>query len=143
MKKLLSLAVLILISTLSFSQKSDDIIGVWLTEGGKSKIQITKSNGKYKGKILWLKDPNEADGSAKVDKNNEDESLRSQPILGLVLLQDFEWNDDMFEDGTIYDPENGKLYSCEITFENRDTLNVRGFIGFSLLGRTTVWTRAK
>ena len=83
------------------------------------------------------------DGKPKVDKNNEEESLRSRPVIGVPLLKGFEWDDDIYEDGTIYDPENGKTYSCEITFDGNDKLNVRGYIGFSLLGRTTYWTRVK
>ena len=118
-------------------------MGIWLTEGGKSKVEITKDDGKYYGKIIWLKEPTREDGTIKLDRNNEDESLRSRTIKGIKVLNDFEWDDDEFEDGTIYDPENGKTYSCVITFQNMNTLDVRGYIGFSLLGRTTVWTRVK
>jgi uncharacterized protein (DUF2147 family) len=143
MKKVLSLVALMMLSTLIFAQKADDILGTWYTEGGKSKVEITKKDGKYSGKIIWLKEPNRADGVAKLDKNNEDESLRGRGILGLPVIQNFEWDDDLYEDGTIYDPENGKTYSCEMTWENIDMLNVRGYIGFSLLGRTTVWNRVK
>jgi uncharacterized protein (DUF2147 family) len=46
-----------------------------------------------------------------------------------------------YEDGTIYDPENGKTYSCTIEMVNANTLNVRGYIGISLIGRTDVWKR--
>jgi uncharacterized protein (DUF2147 family) len=87
--------------------------------------------------------PKPEDGTPKLDRENENEKLRSRKVLGINVIQGFEWDDDEYEDGTIYDPENGKTYSCVITYENKDTLNVRGYIGFSLLGRTTVWTRAK
>ncbi len=143
MKKVFSLMVVMMMSTFMFAQNADDILGTWFTEGGKSKVEITKKDGRYSGKIIWLKEPNRADGTAKLDKNNEDESLKGRGILGLPVIQGFEWDDDLFEDGTIYDPENGKTYSCEMTWEDKDTLNVRGYVGFSLLGRTTVWTRVK
>lgn len=143
MKKLMSLAVVMMFSAFSFAQNADDIIGTWYTEGGKSKIEITKKDGKYSGKIIWLKEPNREDGTPKLDKNNEKESLRSRGILGLPVIQNFEWDDDEYEEGTIYDPENGKTYSCEITWKDINTLNVRGYIGFSLLGRDTVWNRVK
>lgn len=143
MKKVLSLLALMVMSTVMFAQKAEDIIGTWYTEGGKSKVEISKKDGKYSGKIIWLKEPNREDGTAKLDRNNEDESLRSRGILGLPVIQNFEWDDDEYEDGTIYDPENGKTYSCVITWKDMDTLNVRGYIGFSLLGRDTVWTRVK
>jgi uncharacterized protein (DUF2147 family) len=143
MKKVLSLVALMIVSTFSFAQSADDIIGTWFTEGGKSKVEISKADGKYSGKIIWLKDPNREDGTVKLDRENEDESLRSRGILGLPVIQNFEWDDDEYEDGTIYDPENGKTYSCEITWKDINTLNVRGYIGFSFIGRDTVWTRVK
>lgn len=143
MKKLLSLVALMLASAFSFAQSADDIIGTWYTEGNKSKVEITKKDGKYSGKIIWLKEPNREDGTAKLDRNNEDESLRTRGILGLPVIQGFEWDDDEYEEGTIYDPENGKTYSCVITWDGMDKLNVRGYIGFSLMGRTTVWNRVK
>ena len=142
MKKVLSLVVLMVLSTFVFAQSGDDILGIWLTEGGKSKVEITKTDGKYNGKIIWLKEPMR-DGKPKTDIHNEDESKRNNPIIGLKLIKDFEWDDDEYEEGEIYDPENGKVYSCEITYDGMDKLNVRGYIGFSLLGRTTYWTRVK
>ena len=142
MKKIWSLAVLLVLSTFVFAQSGDDILGTWLTEGGKSKVEITKADGKYQGKIIWLKEPLR-DGKPKTDINNEDESKHKNPIIGIQLIKGFEWDDDEYEEGEIYDPENGKLYSCEITYDGIDKLNVRGYIGFSLLGRTTYWTRVK
>lgn len=133
---------MLMITTVMYAQSADDILGTWLTEGGKSKVVVTKVDGKYYGKIIWLKTPNR-DGKPKKDIHNEDEPLRSRPILGMNVIAGFEWDDDEYEDGTIYDPENGKLYSCVITFTDKNTLDVRGYIGFSLIGRTTVWTRVK
>jgi uncharacterized protein (DUF2147 family) len=63
-------------------------------------------------------------------------------LIGLVILKDFAFNGkDKWEDGTIYDPNNGKTYSCVIRLKNESALEVRGYIGISLLGRTEVWTR--
>ena len=134
---------MIVFASVTYAQSADDIVGTWLTEGGKSKVKVTKTDGKYSGEIIWLKDPKREDGTIKLDKNNEKESLRSRKVVGINVLKGFEWDDDEYEDGTIYDPENGKTYSCEITYQNKDTLDVRGYIGFSLIGRTTVWTRVK
>lgn len=143
MKKLVSLVIVMMISSVMYAQSADDILGTWYTEGGKSKVEITKKDGKYNGEIIWLKTPNREDGTPKLDRENENEKLRSRKILGINVIKGFEWDDDEYEDGTIYDPENGKVYSCVITYENKDTLDVRGYIGFSLLGRTTIWTRIK
>ncbi|MCF6171446.1 MAG: DUF2147 domain-containing protein [Bacteroidales bacterium] len=128
--------------------KADDILGIWLNEDKDAHVEIYKEDGKYFGKIIWLKTPiREETGKPKLDRENEDESLRSRPVMGLLLLSDFEFDgDDEWEDGTIYDPKNGKTYKCYMEFEDeadKDNLKVRGYIGFSLLGRTTYWTRVK
>jgi len=83
-------------------------------------------------------------GQTKVDRENPDLSRRTQPLLGLVLLRDFDFVQDvLWERGKIYDPENGKDYRCKMTLTSPDVLRVRGFIGISLIGRTEVWTRVK
>ncbi len=126
--------------------EADKIKGIWLTGNGKAKVKIYDCDGKYCGKIVWLKNPYEDDGSEKLDKENPDDKLKKRPILGLHLLTDFEYDEDLeWEDGEIYDPESGKTYSCVINMdeENPNSLDVRGYIGFSLIGRTDVWTRSK
>ena len=127
--------------------QGDDILGVWLNEDKDAHIEVYKDGGKYFGKIIWIKEPiDEETGRPKLDKNNQDESLRSRPTLGLMLLRNFEFDDDdEWEDGEIYDPKNGKDYSCYIEFkdETKNLLKVRGYIGIAMLGRTTYWTRVK
>lgn len=128
--------------------KADDILGVWMNEDKDANVEIYKDGDVYNGKIVWLKDPiREETGKPKLDKENEDESLRSRPVMGLLLLKDFVFDgDDEWEDGEIYDPKNGKTYSCYMEFEDEDdmnTLKIRGYIGISLLGRTTYWTKVK
>ena len=124
-----------------FAQKADDIIGTWLTGNKKANIQIYKTGDKYYGKLVWIKEPNE-NGKPKLDKNNSDANKRNMPLLGIVNLNNFVFDDDEWTDGTIYDPENGKVYSCTMTLEG-GKLHVRGYIGISLIGRTDVWERVK
>lgn len=143
MKNLLLALALLFVAPFVNAQKADDILGIWLTEGGKSKVEVFKKDGEYYAKIIWLKTPNYEDGTPKIDKHNPDEKLNTRSVIGIEILQGLEWDDDEFEDGEIYDPESGKTYSCEAEFDGMDTLNVRGYIGFSLMGRTTVWTRVK
>jgi uncharacterized protein (DUF2147 family) len=117
-------------------QKPDAIIGEWLTAAKDGKIQIFKTGNKFFGKVTWGNRPNGK------DTQNPDPSLRNQDIIGSIILKDFTFNGkDKWEDGTIYDPNNGKVYSCIIRLKNEKTLEVRGYIGISLLGRTEVWTR--
>jgi uncharacterized protein (DUF2147 family) len=127
---------------------ADKIQGTWLNQEGTSHIQIFKADnvsykGKFYGKIVWLKVPNE-NGKPKVDKENPDTKKRSTPILGLLILKDFVYDKDDKEwsGGTIYDPKNGKSYSSFIKMDG-NKLNVRGYVGVSMFGRTAVWTRVK
>ncbi len=129
-----------------FAQDADDVLGYWLTQEGDSQVKIFKAkNGKYYGNIKWLDEPNEEDGTPKLDDDNPDPELQKKPVLGLQILKGFKFDskDKEWVDGTIYDPKNGKTYKCFIWFEegNDVTLHVKGFIGFSLLGREVEWTR--
>ncbi len=136
-------AVFISGNLLAQAYKADDILGIWFNEEKDAKVEIYKGNGKYHGKIVWLNEPNEpATGLPKLDDENDDESLRSRPVMGLILVKDFIYDGDgLYEDGEIYDPKNGSTYSCYMKFESMDQLKVRGYIGISLIGRTTYWTR--
>jgi len=121
---------------------ADAILGTWLTGTQKAAVTIYKEGNKYFGKISWLKNPNEENGKAKLDKNNPDDKKKTVPLMGLNLLKDFTFDGAAkWEKGTIYDPENGKTYSCKITMITADKLDVRGFVGISMLGRTQTWIR--
>ncbi|HET7649829.1 MAG TPA: DUF2147 domain-containing protein [Gammaproteobacteria bacterium] len=128
---------------------ADAILGTWVTEGGKAHVAISRAAGAYQGRIVWLKEPDYPvddkqgmGGQAKVDRENPDAGLRNRPIIGLALVSGFHYaGDGVWTDGTIYDPESGKTYRCKITLRKDGSLNVRGYVGFSLFGRTTVWTR--
>lgn len=134
------LCLLTIIKLLAF--EPDDVLGIWITEDKDAKIEIYKKNEKYHGKIVWLKEPLR-NGKPKTDDKNPDESKRERKILGLVIMTNFVYDEDgVWEDGDIYDPKSGKTYSCKMTLsKDKKTLEVRGYIGISLLGRTSVWTR--
>lgn len=127
------------------SEQADRLVGVWEPSHGKAKVKIDKIGDKYYGKIVWLKIPNDEEtGKPKVDKNNPDEKLRSTPLRGYRILKDFSYTGkDEWADGTIYDPENGNTYSCTIKMTDENTLDIRGYIGISALGRTDIWKRLK
>ncbi|MBS1634628.1 MAG: DUF2147 domain-containing protein [Bacteroidetes bacterium] len=139
------LAILLLFSGLAKAQKPDskDIIGTWLTASGKAKVQIYAEGGHFNGKIVWLKNPTYEDGKPKVDKHNPDKANQTKPLMGLNMLKGFVFDEDQWNDGTIYDPENGKTYSCKIEIRDGNKLDVRGYIGFSLIGRTETWFRVQ
>lgn len=140
---LLAFLALIVFSVKIAKAQTDPIEGLWYNDIKSAKILITReSNGKFYGKVTWLKEPLK-NGKPKVDELNADPKLRSRPRLGLQVLSDFVKEGEIkYTDGTIYDPLNGKTYSCNITYKGR-TLAIRGYIGISLFGRTTTWSRAE
>ncbi|HOW32070.1 MAG TPA: DUF2147 domain-containing protein [Bacteroidales bacterium] len=130
--------------------KPDNIVGFYLTYDDdtgaeKSQVQIFKAtNGKYYGKIVWLKEPLK-NGKPKVDDKNPDAKLQNRPIIGLEILKGFVFDKDAKEwnDGTIYNPSSGKTYNCYINFESPTKVKIRGYIGASWmgLGKTAYWTK--
>lgn len=133
----------LLISSLSAFAQKDKLEGYWLSDSKNAKIQIYRSkDSKFYGKIVWLKEPMR-DGKPKVDARNPDEKLKTRPIVGLVILKGLESEGEgNYDDGSIYDPKNGKTYSCKATLRDNGELALRGYMGVSLLGRTSTWTRA-
>ena len=125
------------------AQKADAIMGTWVNPNGQDHILIYKRGTKYFGKLDWIKFPNDEQGKPKTDKKNPDPALRSRLELGLELLKDFTFDgDNVWEDGTIYDPKSGKTYSCKMTLDG-NSLKIRGYVGISLFGRSETWTRVK
>ena len=141
MKKLiLTLAMLVMPLAAAFAQ---DVIGKWKLEDGTAIVEIYKQGDVYNGKIIWLQNPTEADGSPAVDSENPDKSLRSRRIIGLNMLSGLEKNGGEYTGGSIYDPGNGKTYNCSMKVEG-DVLHVRGSLDKKgLLGRTMDWFRVK
>jgi uncharacterized protein (DUF2147 family) len=145
MKFIFSFVLIFLFSVTLKAQKADDIIGNWKNGEGTGIIQIYKTkSGHYAGKIIWLKEPIDPEtGKPKLDKRNPDKSKQLTPTLGLVNIWGFIFDEDdkMWIDGTIYDPKTGKEYSCKAEMKKNNVLEVRGYIGVSIFGRTDTWTR--
>ena len=125
--------------------QTDPIERLWYNDEKSAKIQVYKAvDGKFYGKIVWLKEPiDPKTGKPKTDIEHPDEKLHSRPVLGLVNLWGFIYKPEgTWENGHIYDPKNGKEYKCVITKGDNNTLNVRGYIGITLIGRTDTWKRS-
>lgn len=129
---------------LDVAYSADNILGFWFNETNTSIIAIQKNvkSNKYFGKIIWLKEPKYKDGTVKRDKKNPDLDLRKRPLYKLTILKDFIYGKrNSWQGGTIYDPESGNSYSCVIKMKKPGELDVRGFVGFSIFGRSTTWTK--
>ena len=125
----------------SFAQ---DVTGKWKLEDGTAIVEVYRSGDVFNGKIVWLADPTEDDGSPAVDSNNPDKALRSRKLIGLNMLSGLkETGKNEYSGGSIYDPGNGKTYNCSMKVEG-DVLKVLGSLDKKgLLGRTMDWFRVK
>jgi uncharacterized protein (DUF2147 family) len=131
--------VLVIVLSYSTASAQNQIIGKWLSEDKEGITNIYQNNGKYFGKITWLKMPNDKKGIPFTDSENPDKSKRNQPLIGLLILKDFYYSKNEWKGGTIYDPESGKTYTCTMWLENSNTLKVRGYWG--LFYQTQTWTK--
>lgn len=142
MKKLiLSLATVFF---MVFSIEAQDVFGKWKTiddETGEAKsiVEIYRENGKVYGKVVEILNPEKQNAKCQ----NCPGDAKDKPILGLVILKDLKKDKNEYSGGTILDPNSGKVYKSFIALENPDKLKVRGYVGFSLLGRSQYWHRVK
>jgi len=146
MKKTLFLSITFLLAFVGFaSAQTLSPLGVWTNAEKKATFEIYKCDTKLCGKIASLTVPNDpTTGKPKTDSENPEPKLRSRPRLGLVFMQDFVYDDEnKWDDGKIYDPESGKTYSCYLKMINANTMEVKGYIGFSMIGNSHYWQRVK
>lgn len=127
----------------SLGSMAQSAVGTWKTiddEEGieKSHVSIYEKNGKLYGKILKLIN---AEGTICTECKGD---KKDKPIVGMEIIWDLKkGGEGKWKGGKIMDPKNGKEYKCKIELEDNNTLKVRGFIGFSLLGRTQTWYRVE
>ena len=122
---------------------AEDVVGKWKLSDGSAIVEVYQNGDVYNGKIVWLQNPTEADGSPAVDNNNPDAKLRSRQLIGLNMLSNLKKGEGEYSGGSIYDPGNGKTYNCSMKVEG-DVLKVRGSLDKrGLLGRTMDWFRVK
>lgn len=140
MKHLFLIALFLLLQN-SFSQS---VVGKWKTiddETGieKSIVEVYEVKGKIYGKIIEIFEAKNR--NRKCELCNGDD--KDKPILGLVIIRGLVKDGNEYNGGKIIDPKNGKAYKCYIALEDKDKLKIRGYVGFSLLGRTQYWVRVK
>ncbi|MCI7309890.1 MAG: DUF2147 domain-containing protein [Prevotella sp.] len=120
------------------AQDANSILGTYLTENGRGKVKIAKEGNQYTGTLIWTA------RNGATDSKNPNKAEQSKPLVGKKILTGLVYdNKKTWEKGSIYDPESGNTYSCKITRQSDGSLKVRGFLGVSLLGRTSIWTKSK
>lgn len=134
MKKLLLTLIPFFILSMNINAQKD-FLGKWLSPSKKGVVETFVQGNKLFGKLIWVQ-------SERKDIYNSDKSLRNRDVKGLLLFSNFTWSDNQWVDGKIYDPEGGSTYSCKMWLsDDKQTLNVRGYIGISIIGRTEKFTR--
>ncbi|GAB3994277.1 DUF2147 domain-containing protein [Spirosoma daeguense] len=142
--------LLVLCMTLpALAPKNDDpdaVLGRWLSSKKRNQVQIYKQGDKYFGKLVWMLEPTDpATKKLKVDSENPDQNLRSRPLMQMVLVSNLKYKgNNVWGDGEVYNPEDGKTYGCELSLKNPNELDMRGYVmGVTMFGKTKTWTRVK
>jgi len=140
MYKKYAVLLVIIISTLNTYAQSN-IFGKWKSvddETGeeKSVVEIYKKNGKAYGKIIKLLGKDHQDATC--DKCDDDDPRKDKKVLGMEIIKGLALDDNEWDGGTILDPEDGKVYKCKMWVKN-GKLILRGYIGFSFIGRSQTW----
>lgn len=141
-KSFLGLLIPILLGLLSNffptekTNESDAILGSWANANNTAHFKMYKKDSRYFGKVIWGK------GENNKDIKNPDPQLRSRELIGLTILNNFLYTGKKtWEEGTIYDPNEGKTYACKLTLSSPKKLEVRGYVGIPLFGRSETWTK--
>tara|TARA_Y100000590_G_scaffold456233_1_gene606434 strand:- start:2228 stop:2680 length:453 start_codon:yes stop_codon:yes gene_type:complete len=142
-KKYILIVSAILLLSVSYSFADDSkILGEWIPEEKDAVYEFYKCGEAICAKVKSLNEPLNAEGKPKLDTQNEDESLRTRPILGLQFLKGLvQKKKNKWVNGTVYNARDGKTYTALMKLKKDGTLEVRGYIGVSLIGKSTYFTR--
>jgi uncharacterized protein (DUF2147 family) len=119
-----------------------DPLGTWYTEGGDSQVRISKCGGALCGSLVWLKEPKDADGQPKTDRENADPAKRNRPLLGVQIVLGMKPSGTPEEwDGKVYNAKDGKTYTGSFTLTGANTAVLKGCV--MVFCKSQTWTRAK
>lgn len=119
-------------------------VGVWLHANQRVQIEIVPCDDRLCAKIVWFKWPNDAQGLPLVDLKNSNPLLRGRPLLGLDVLRDLRRTGaNTWEDGKIYNPDDGMNYQALMSIAKDGSLRIRAYLLLPLIGHTLVWTRVR
>jgi uncharacterized protein (DUF2147 family) len=132
--------VAILLSGTLPARSQSDPSGVWLTQAGDARVQVSRCGGSICGRIVWLRDPiDPRTGQPQVDDKNSNPALAQRPIIGLSIFSDMQQVGASKWSGRIYNADDGQTYTAHVTLQNDSALEVQGCVGVLCGGET--WTR--
>lgn len=142
MKK--TITILALFISVVFYGQTHSVIGKWKTiddQTGKAKsiVEIYERSGKIYGKIIDILDVDKKKSLCTACSGDE----KNKPVMGLEIIKGLTKDGKEYNSGKILDPMSGKLYKCFMVLDGNNKLNVRGYIGLALFGRTQTWNRVK
>ena len=142
MKNFFLTLILLFSSLFLIGQTNLDVCGEWYNAEKDAVITLFADESNISGKITWMKFPNDENGNPKTDPLNPKKNLRSRARMGMVIMKGFEYIEgNVWDNGSLYDPKKGKTYTGMITLVDKNTLDLRGYLGFSFIGRSSTWTR--
>lgn len=143
--KNLKISLVLLCFTLFTQAQNKKIVGIWWNQEKTSRVEVFEENSKIFGKIVWLEDNKNKDGSSpRTDYNNPKIELQKNKLIGIRILKNLRWDAEDIEwsKGEIYDPKTGKTYSCYAVLQDDGKLYIKGYVlGMPFIGRSTLWTR--
>lgn len=148
-RKIVLAAALFNAALLLAESEADKICGLYyvvdkFTSGEQCKIRIYRTaQNTYEAQVVWMNQPNNPDGTPRLDVNNPNPALRNTPCNRVVMMRNITYNaaEKEWQNGEVYNPQNGRFYRSYLRFENDSTLRVRGYWGVSLLGLTMYWDK--
>lgn len=118
--------------------------GVWLHANQRIKIEIVPCGDRLCGKLVWFRWPNDAQGLPLVDLKNPDPALRTRPLLGLTVLYGLRRTSERtWEDGKVYNPDDGENYRAKMSINNDGSLRIRAYVLLPIFGKTQIWTSVR
>jgi uncharacterized protein (DUF2147 family) len=137
--KLSTALLMALLSVASVRAQSPTPTGVWQDSSGRVQVEIAPCGEQLCGKIVWFKWPDNDQGLPLLDVKNKDPALRTRPLLGLTILDGLRrTGENTWEEGKIYNPEDGVIYQADMSMADDGSLRVRAHQG--PFGKTLIWT---
>lgn len=133
---------MLMCTTMAMAQNAGDkIIGTYkaVQEGKVSKVKISKNGNGYRAQIIWLAEPNNPDGTPKLDVRNPEKTKRGVRADHIVIIDKVTYKDGKWTNGKVYDPTKGKTFDVSIKFKDDKTLAVTGSL--LVFSKTVYWTK--
>lgn len=118
-------------------------LGLWYDDSGRGAVEIASCGDKLCGHIIWLENQLNSEGKPLHDRYNPEPKMRVRPICGIQVIGNLSLQGDgTWGAGWVYDPKVGSSYDVEIKLARPDILEVYGYAGMKLLGKSIYWKRA-